>query len=119
MPSSFHLDENAYAQMLDGLMRLHATDKKGAEADVHFINDDFWLQDTAVVENIEMRHGEWNVYLVFAHHLKPLKFIKRKIVHFACPKKASITAHYMRRLAAKDQRGTLSVDHSLMKLIFN
>lgn len=119
MTSRFHLDESAYGNMLEYLSVLARTDKSGEKKDIAFIHEDFWLQDTAVIENIERRNGEWNIYLVFAHHLAPLKFIKRKIVNFACPKKAALTAHYMRRQAAKDQRGTLVINSKLIKLSFN
>ena len=105
--------------MLEYLTSMALVEKSGEQRDLHFIDEDFWLQDTAVIENIELRNGEWNIYLVFAHHLIPLKFIKRKIVNFACPKKASLTAHYMRRQAAKDQRGTLKVNANLINLSFN
>ncbi len=119
MPARFSMDETAYEAMLEYLNGIGVTDKPGQTADVDFINNDFWLQDTAVIENLEHRHGEWNIYLVFAHHLLPLKFIKRKIVNFACPRKARLTAHYMRRLAAKDQRGTLVVKSNLINIHFN
>lgn len=119
MASKFRIDDNVYASMLDYMHALAEGERTGSHKDVAFINDDFWLQDTAVIENIERRHGEWNIYLVFAHHLKPLKFIKRKIVNFVCPKKAAMAAHYMRRLAAKDQRGTLVVNNALITQSFN
>lgn len=119
MHSKFTIDDEAYATMLCYLDKLSTTEKSGVEKDAFFINEDFWLQDTAVVENVERRNGEWNIYLVFAHHLLPLKFIKRKIVNFVCPKKAALVAHYMRRQAAKDQRGTLEVNVSLFVTNFN
>ncbi|ANI90588.1 hypothetical protein A9P82_03500 [Arachidicoccus ginsenosidimutans] len=96
--------------MLSFIENLYSTDKAGALSDTGFILDDFWLQDTAVIENIERRHGAWDVCLVFAHYLQPLKLIKRKITNFASFKKAEVTAHYMRRLAAKDQRGTMIIN---------
>jgi hypothetical protein len=46
---------------------------------------------------------------VFAHTHNPLKFIKRYITSHPCPRRAAQQAYYMRRLAAKDQRGTLTV----------
>ncbi|SCC56276.1 hypothetical protein GA0116948_11514 [Chitinophaga costaii] len=93
--------------MLDFIEETYATNKPGTAEDADFILDDFWLQDTVVIENIERRHGAWNIFLVFAHHLQPLKLIKRSITNFSSLKKAALTAHYMRRLAAKDQRGTM------------
>jgi hypothetical protein len=119
MPSGFIMDEPSYESMLEFLLGLGKTDIQGGDSDIRFIRQDFWLQDTAVIENIEFRHGEWNIYLVFAHHLIPLKFIKRRIISQACPRKASIIAHYMRRQAAKDQRGTLTVGQQFIHLSFN
>lgn len=119
MAFRFEMDDRAYNNMLEAIHVLEATDAAGKSADISFINDDFWLQDTAVIENIEYRNGEWNIYLVFAHYQLPLKFLKRKIVKFSCKRKASIVAHYMRRQAAKDQRGTLTVNKDLINISFN
>jgi hypothetical protein len=119
MASKCSIDDTVYASMLDYIDTLAVGERCGNQKDAAFISDDFWLQDTAVIENIERRNGEWNIYLVFAHHLKPLKFIKRKIVNFVCPKRAAMAAHYMRRLAAKDQRGTLVVNNTLITQSYN
>lgn len=119
MPSKFTIDEVAYASMLGFLEKLISTERFGLAGDASFINDDFWLQDTAVIENVEKRNGEWNIFLVFAHHRIPLKFIKRKITNFGCPRRAALAAHYMRRQAAKDQRGTLVVNKELIEINFN
>lgn len=105
--------------MLEYLDNLSLTEQNGITKDAFFINEDFWLQDTVVVENVECRNGEWSIYLVFAHHLIPLKFIKRKIVNYVCPRRAALAAHYMRRQAAKDQRGTLQVNVNLFCTNFN
>ena len=119
MGSKFTIQDEAYAAMLEYLDQFPSTERMGRCDDAQFINEDFWLQDTAVIENLECRAGEWNIYLVFAHHLIPLKFIKRKIVIIACEKKAILTAHYMRRQAAKDQRGTLAVNMQLFTTNFS
>ncbi|HEY0299106.1 MAG TPA: hypothetical protein VGB84_07795 [Arachidicoccus sp.] len=110
MGKHISIEEKAYEAMLDFIQNMYAVDKPGVPLDAEFILDDFWLQDTVVIENVERRHGAWDIYLVFAHYLQPLKFIKRKITNFADFKKAELTAHYMRRLAAKDQRGTMTID---------
>jgi len=119
MSLSCKIDDVLYGQMLDYMQTLMQADVQGDVTDISFYDDDFWLQDTVVIENVEYRNGEWNIFLVFAHHLLPLKFIKRKIKNFACPKKAALTAHYMRRLAAKDQRGTLQVNMGLLTINFS
>lgn len=113
------IDIGAYSAMLDIINYLQGTEKTGKAKDLAFMNDDFWLQNTAVIESIELRKGEWNIYLTFAHYLYPLKFLKRSITHFSCRKKAIITAYYMRRLAAKDQRGTMHIQPEQFHLSCN
>jgi len=119
MSVKLQLDDDAYSSMLDSINTFYTTNTAAFNIDIQFINDDFWLQNTAVIENIEKRKGCWQIFLVFAHHLQPLKFIKRSITHFSCLKKATLTAHYMRRIAAKDQRGTLVVNESCININFN
>lgn len=109
------ISEEAYTAMLDLLHSARFTDKSGTQQDITFMFDDFWLQDTVVIENIEKQKGCWNVGLVFAHYARPLQLIKRRITNFASFQKAVITAHYMRRLAAKDQRGTIQFDKNVIK----
>lgn len=109
MAVKVRIDERAYSSMLDSVNAFYSSNVCGFSLDMDFIKDDYWLQNTAVIENIERRGGSWAIFLVFAHHLQPLKFIKRGITQFSCLKKATLSAHYMRRLAAKDQRGTLAV----------
>ncbi|MFM7358779.1 MAG: hypothetical protein ACKO1T_09410 [Sediminibacterium sp.] len=119
MNHDFNINADAYSAMLNYLDKLSALEKVGTEKDSVFIKQDYWLQDTAVVENIEHRKGEWDINLVFAHCLFPLKLIKRKITTYACPKKAVLAAHFMRRQAAKDQRGTLQLKLSLFVTNYN
>lgn len=110
MKPVFHLHPALYARMLDGLSNLMFTETLGGRRDMGFYHDDLWLSDTAVIENVSRRKGAWEVILLFAHHKTPLKFIRRRITSHSCPKRAHQMAFYMRRLAAKDQRGTLCVD---------
>jgi hypothetical protein len=98
-----------YAVMLDGLNGLYRSDIVGDQSDMKFIAEDYWLGDTAVIERLVLRKGAWEINLLFAHHKNPVKFIVRCITTQSCPRKAAQTAFYMRRAAAKDQRGTLTV----------
>jgi len=107
---NFHLDDDAYNVLLNLLNNQHFTGKPGSQADMEFLTDDWWLRDTAVIENIVKRNGMWEIQLVFAHYQDPQKLIKRVISQYPCKHKAELNAWYMRRLAAKDQRGTLKVD---------
>lgn len=106
----FNLDNKAYANVLDLLNNQHFTNKTGNQSDMAFLSSDWWLRDTAVIENIVKREGMWEIHLVFAHYQDPQKLIKRVISRFTCKDKAELNAWYMRRLAAKDQRGTLKID---------
>jgi hypothetical protein len=107
---SFNLDNNAYEELLDLLNNQHFIEKPGSQMDMDFLSDDWWLRDTAVIENIVKRNGMWEIHLVFAYYLEPQKLIKRVISRYTCKDKAEMSALYMRRLAAKDQRGTLKVN---------
>lgn len=119
MPSRFSIDDSAYENMLDLMNIAAGAERPGGIKDINFINDEYWLQDTAVIENIEYHFGEWDIFLVFAHHLLATKLIRRKIARYSSYQKACLAGHYMRRLAAKDQRGTLAVQPNLIKLTFN
>ena len=112
----FNLDGEAYNEMLNLLNNQHFTEKPGIQSDMEFLSDDWWLRDTAVVENIVKRRGMWEIHLVFAHYQDPSKLIKRVIAKCASKDKAELNAWYMKRLAAKDQRGTLKVDIKYFKL---
>lgn len=108
--ATFELDNGAYANLLNGLNNLYFSDTSGQQADFGFYHNDDWLSDSAVIDNLIYHRGEWNVELVFAYTLNPLQFIKRAITSHPCPKRAAQKAYFMRRLAAKDQRGTLTVN---------
>jgi hypothetical protein len=119
MPKSFCMDTRAYDAMLSLLSNLHRTEQNGLENDVHFMLEDWWLPDTAVIENVECRKGLWEVHLVFALSHQPLQFIKRKIAASSDLKKARMMGYYMRKVAARDQRGTLSVEWKDFKTVSN
>jgi hypothetical protein len=119
MKPAFSMPSELYAKMLDELSNLFFTEKLGLDSDMNFYRDDFWLSDTAVIELLQLRKGCWEINLLFAHHKTPLKFLSRRITSHTCPKRAQTMAFYMRRLAAKDQRGTLKVDINDLHLTLN
>ena len=119
MKRAFTMSPELYAKMLDELSNLFFTEKLGLDSDMNFYRNDFWLTDTAVIEMLLLRKGAWEVNLLFAHHKTPLKFLSRRITSHSCPKRARTMAFYMRRLAAKDQRGTLSLDINDLNLTPN
>lgn len=104
------LSRRVYNEMLNVLNNQHAVDSKAEAGDMRFLSDDDWLRDSAVIERIVSRQGMWEIQLVFAHNRLPNKLIKRIITRNTSLKRAQIFATYMRRLAAKDQRGTLEVN---------
>lgn len=108
-----------YAQILDVLGNLHYTDTGGSSEDMAFFQDDYWLCETAVIDRVVPRNGAWEVQLLFAHAQMPLKFLTRRITAHACPKKAEQMGFYMRKLAAKDQRGTLYVSLGSLAIALN
>lgn len=114
--ADFRLCEEAYREVLNLMNNQHFTNQVGVESDMDFLTDDWWLRDTAVIEIIVKRSGMWEIQLVFAHYLEPKKLIKRVIARHTCNAKATLFATYMRRLAAKDQRGTLKVNIEDFKL---
>lgn len=107
---NFSLDDKSYLAMLAALAEVHLHDGLGHDRDLLFLRKDYWLGDTAVIDRLIRRHGTWDIHLLFAHHRFPLRFISRRITCHPCPRKAALMAGYMRRLAAKDQRGTLCID---------
>ena len=119
MAHSFHIDNAAYTNALAGLNSLYFVERRGNRSDFHSFFEDLWLSDTAVIEHLVCIRGEWRVELVFAHMHTPLKFIKRYITSHPCPKRAAQQAYYMRRLAAKDQRGTITVSVAQLGLCRN
>jgi hypothetical protein len=115
----FYIDSKLYEKSLDYLNDLHFVDSKGKLNDFSFFNDDKWLSETAVIENLVKVSGQWDIELLFVLNDNPLKFIKRFIVSYACPRKATLFASIMRRQAAKDQRGTLIVDYKEIQISEN
>lgn len=113
MSQRFQINEVAYHHLLEYLNQLHTTEKRGSLCDFGFFHNDTWLADTAVIEELTRQKGEWQVNLVFAHTVNPLRFIRRQITSYSCPNKAKLFASLMRRVAAKDQRGTqeISIHH--------
>ncbi len=119
MKPVFATPPELYSSILDRLSGLFFTDRPGLDQDMNFYRDDQWLSDTAVIDRLNCRKGAWEVSLLFAHYKTPLKFISRRIVSNACPKRAGTMAFYMRRLAAKDQRGTLRLDIADLHLVLS
>ncbi len=119
MKAVFHVDDKIYADLLKMLNTQHFNERVGMQNDMDFIKDDRWLYDTAVIDNIWRRRGTWEINLVFAYYKQPLTFLCRNITQHVCLKRATMIANFMRRLAAKDQRGTLEVNIETFKFFQN
>ena len=113
------LDDDAYNAMLCFMDNQHSLEKPADESDLLFLKNDWWLADTAVIDTIIYNKGGWEVSLTFANYKKPLQLIVRNIIRCYNEAKARTAAHYMRRLAAKDQRGTLTVTIKDLNLCIN
>lgn len=103
------IDNETYHVMLCFLDNLHFIEKPAGEEDMLFLKNDWWLADTAVIDTINFKRGGWEVFLTFANYKKPLQLIVRLIVRCFSEEKARTSAYYIRKQAAKDQRGTLFV----------
>lgn len=101
------LSSSAYRAMLDLLSDLYYSDMPAIRTDYQFLVQDAWLADSAVKEEIIPKTGLWHIHLLFIHHNNPLQFRRRWITSHVQKPKATLMASYMRRLAAKDQRGTI------------
>jgi len=106
----YHLDGKLYNSILNRLEGQFSTEIVGTKTDMNFLINDRWMRDTAVVENIIHRNGLWRIFLIFAHYKNPMLLIRREISVCFRKDRAVIYAQYMRRIAAKDPRGTLEVD---------
>ncbi len=115
----FKISEKAYNYLLYSLNNQHFTEQQGKEKDLNFLADDSWLGDTVVIDCVVCRRGMWEIHLIFAHYKIPCKLLKRIITHTYHFNKAAQTAYLMKKLAAKDQRGTLKLDESDFKFTHN
>ncbi len=116
---SYTLDKKLYNEILFLLEEQYQKERVGNESDLNFLVDDSWMGDTAVTENVVNSKGLWHIYLVFSHYKNPLLLIRRAISVCFARSKAMVHASYMRRLAAKDPRGTLKMSLSDYKYHLN
>ncbi len=104
------IDKRLYDLILSSLDMQWCYETAGNKQDMVFMVNDRWMRDTAVVENIIRRDGLWKIFLIFAHYKNPLLLIRREISACFSKSTALVYGQYMRRIAAKDPRGTLEVD---------
>ena len=94
-------------------------DRPGTLEDMSIMKEDAWRQDSAVIERIGQDQGQWTVSLVFSDPSRKSTFIIRPIRTCPTYKNAKMTAGYMRRVAAKDPRGTIEVNPGNYLLYLN
>ncbi|MBK8055772.1 MAG: hypothetical protein IPK35_21480 [Saprospiraceae bacterium] len=120
MNSRCTLDYDTYKWLLNSINSgLLYDGAKASSFDMNFIKDDSWLSETSVIEQIANRHGTWHIDLLFAYYKEPLRFIIRKISSHTSHKQASLVGSIFRRQAAKDQRGTITIDAELLNINYN
>lgn len=115
----FAIDDSSFSALAEMLNNIRDTERSGADHDLRFIYEDWWLHDTAVIEHLHLMKGSWEVRLLFAHAKQPTKFLQKRITSAADQQRAALTAYYMRKLAAKDQRGTLVINVQDLRLSNN
>lgn len=113
------LDESVRTALRSYMISLEHIDKPAEKINLYFLHDDIWLMDSAVIEHIIYKKGCWDVFLVFAHHKFPLQLFVRFMVSCISESRGKATAYYMRKMAAKDQRGTLSIQLKDLNLSIN
>jgi hypothetical protein len=113
------ISEEVVTATLYFLAREKEAGKSAMPEDLDFINEGAWLKDAAVIDSVSKRNGAWEVYLVFAHYKDPLKFIVRHITKCHSERKALAAAFYIKKGAAKDRRGTLTVSLNDLNLCRN
>lgn len=114
------LDYKMYTWLLKSINQISLyEDRLGHESEFKFLRSDAWLGDTAVIDRMIYRKGQYRIDLVFAHHKQPLKLLIRNITIQPDRKKAEIMSQIFRRQAAKDQRGTLMIQEELLNLSYN
>lgn len=120
MKGNLVLDYKMYELLLKSINRMSLYDDKlGLESEFNFLRSDSWLGDTAVIERLIYRSGQFRIDLVFAHHEQPLKLLVRNITVQPSRKKAEIMSQLFRRQAAKDQRGTLEIQEMAFNVGYN
>ena len=87
-------------------------DTCGRMKDYDFLIKSTWLQDAAVIDRIKYQGGKWAISLVFANP-KETAFIIRFIRSTISLQKAKVEAEFIKRTAAKDPRGTVTISPDL------
>lgn len=113
------IGQQVILEMNNFLLNEKHVGQRANSIDMEFIADGAWLKDAAVIDVINKSKGAWDLYLIFAHYKNPLQLIVRNITTYFGEEKAKAAALYIRKGAAKDRRGTLSVSIKDLNLCNN
>jgi hypothetical protein len=119
MSRSHHISERVLSAMNRFLENETCIGQPAQPGDMVFISEGAWLKDAAVIDTINNNQGAWDVSLIFAHYKNPLQLLVRNITRCFTEQKARAAAFYIRKEAAKDRRGTLSVSINDLSLCTN
>ena len=119
MSSKPFISDAVLSEMNDFLDNEKQVGQTARPTELLFITDGAWLKDAAVIGTISNKQGAWDVSLIFAHYKKPLQLIIRYITRCFSEQKALAAAFYIRKEAAKDRRGTLTVSITDLDLCSN
>ena len=113
------LDQHTYSLLLEHKQSSLFHDQPGQLEDLAFLEEDLWLQDTVVFDWVSRLAGTWQIFLVFVYHEDPFLLIMRYIKSQISESKAKMEGSYLRRSAAKDQRGNLELNEGKFRLCQN
>ncbi len=119
MGRQYNISKRVLSEMHHFLDNESYVGRMAGPVDMLFITDGSWLKDAAVIDVISNRQGAWDVALIFANYKDPLQLIVRNITRCFSHQKATATAFYLRKEAAKDRRGTLYVSIGDLHLCSN
>jgi len=94
-------------------------DCRGNHNDLLVLSGETWLMDTEVRYAIRKTKGLWEVSLVFIDIHNPFRFVKWAVNSCTTYTKARIFGDHYRRIAARDERGYLKADQSLLSICLN
>ncbi|MDX2134356.1 MAG: hypothetical protein SFV52_06205 [Saprospiraceae bacterium] len=91
----------------------------GMAADLRFMSEPGWLNDTAVSSRIVHRYSRWHLWLVFVSANNPCRFIARYIDHYPTRHLAGVYSTYFLKSARRDERGTFVIDEDAFNICLN
>lgn len=91
----------------------------GTEADLQFLHQDDWLQETAIEYNVIPRKGRFWIKIIYVDAQNPFRFRIRTINHYSSLSKAEQAAQFFQRGIRRDPRGTLKINADAFHICAN